>query len=232
MDARLRAIVEGFVAAHFPDAHDVIVGGSSSRGTSTVSSDIDLLLIGPASMFPDSGQSHASTSDYDGETIEVFAYTPECFREWATRDFAQGRPVLANILLDGTVIRGDKELRDIRSWVEERFAAGPQLSSKELDLRRYGISDLADDLADLVDPLEIAVAKATLGLRLAEFVLLANGEWIGGGKWLARSLRAWNPLVADELTEALRSVDPAPMLRLQEDLLAPLGGRLSGGFVR
>jgi hypothetical protein len=55
---------------------------------------------------------------------------------------------------------------------------------------------------------------------------------MGSGKWLARRLRAWNPLVADELTEAMRSVDPAPILRLQEDLLAPFGGRLGGGFVR
>lgn len=232
MDARLRAVVEEFVAARFAAADNVIVGGSTSRGTRTASSDIDLLLIGPASMFDDGAASLACTLEHGGEAIEVFAYTPETFREWASKDFDAGRPVLARLLVEGTVLRNDESLRDIRSWIEERLAAGPQLTQHDLDLRRYRLTDLADDLADAIDPFEIAVVKATFALHLAEFALLANGEWLGSGKWLARRVLEWNPRVADDLTEAMRVADPAPLLRLFDDLLAPHGGRLHTGFVR
>src|SRR5690606_36737365 len=155
----LRAVVEELIAARFDGAHNIIVGGSTSRGNRTASSDIDLLLIGPASMFEGEATSLACTVEHDREVIEVLDYTPETFRAWASKSFDEGRPVLARLVVEGTVLRNDESLRDIRSWIEERLSAGPQPSQHELDLRRYMLTDVADDLADATYPFEVAVLK-------------------------------------------------------------------------
>ncbi|MGA7148326.1 MAG: nucleotidyltransferase domain-containing protein, partial [Microbacterium sp.] len=56
-------LAQRFVTAHFPGASSAIVGGSTSSGTRTPTSDIDLLVLGEA-MFDDCRSSLAATYQY------------------------------------------------------------------------------------------------------------------------------------------------------------------------
>jgi hypothetical protein len=104
----------------------------------------------------------------------------------------------------------------------------PPLEPAELDRRRYGLSDLLDDLAGSTDPGETAVICWYVLCQAAELALLLAGSWLGGGKWLLRELRAAEPRLADDLVAARD--DPARLAGLAGEVLDRAGGRLWAGY--
>ncbi|UYO98258.1 nucleotidyltransferase domain-containing protein [Microbacterium sp. M28] len=224
-------ITEDFVAAHFPDVEVAVIGGSTSRGERTRTSDIDLLLIGDA-LFDDSRESMAATYAHAGEIFEVFAYTPRGFDEWARRGVAQHRPVIVHMLVEGVAVRSGPELERQRAHWAPILAAGPSPTDQELATRRYVITDLLDDLRDAEDPLERQVVGATLFERTAELMLLTHARWIGTGKYLPRRLREWDVSRADALARPLLLGDHAGLADAVSAELDRAGGRVQAGFVR
>jgi hypothetical protein len=118
---------------------------------------------------------------------------------------------------------------DAESTFAEQFV---RIERHALDLRRYAVSALLDDLADADDPGERALLLADAFTGLSELLLLTQRQWLGSGKWLLRRLRTWEPAVADQLIGAFASGDRALFLQVADDLLAPLGGRLQAGVIR
>lgn len=224
--------VAALVGARFPAAGGVVVGGSSATGGTTPTSDIDLLLVGPPEMLSDGRTSLAAAYEQDGRLVEVFAYTPDAYREWAERERSAHRPVILGMLADGVVLRGEAYLADLRAWAAEVVDAGPGVDPHDLDVRRYLLSALLDDLADASDPTEAAYLTAQTYEALAGFLLLAHGRWLGTGKWLVRRLREWDADVAAELGAALGAGDATAMVALADRAIAPFGGRLQAGMVR
>lgn len=224
-------ISEKFVAAHYPRATTAIIAGSTNRGERTATSDIDLLLIGDA-LFDDERTSLAATHAFEGEIFEVFAYTPEGFDVWAQRDVDRHRPVIVEMLVDGTPLRSGPELDALRERWEPVVAAGPSLSANESALRRYIITDVLDDLRDARDPLERRLLASILFERTAELMLLDSGRWIGTGKWLPRRLRALSQERAARLGDPLLVDELATFATVVEEELVRAGGRVQAGFVR
>lgn len=224
-------LAESFVAAHFPNAAIAVVAGSTARGTRTATSDIDLLLVGD-DLFSDGRTSIAATYEYGGEAFEVFGYTHEAFGEWAQGGIAQHRPVIVEMLVDGVEVRGRTALADLRQTWRRALEAGPTVTAHELEMRRYVITDLLDDLSDSTDQLEQRVIASTLFDRIAELILLANGHWIGTGKYLPRRLRELSSEIADQLSAPLLSGDLPAFSREAEFWLERAGGRIHTGFVR
>jgi hypothetical protein len=107
-------------------------------------------------------------------------------------------------------------------------AGPPPIGRAELDRRRYGLSDLLDDLAGSTDPGETAVISWTVLVDTAELLLLVEGRWLGGGKWLLRELRDLDRVFADALLAARN--DPAQLTTLAEGVLTRAGGRLWEGY--
>ncbi|RDV45251.1 hypothetical protein DOE76_08305 [Leifsonia sp. ku-ls] len=224
-----------FCDAEYRGATTVVLGGSSSTGRRTATSDIDLLVIAPASTFgatarDDHGE--ARVAHRDGERLDVFAYTVAGFRVWAERDFASLRPVLPFLLTEGTPLRTGDEFDALRRWSAERLEVGPQPAAPQLELRRYAITDLIDDLADASDPLTIAAIHADLLRALGELATLAAGGWLGSGKWLARRLRAVDPAAAELLEAFAGEPDPARAAAAASRMLDGLGGRVDTDFTR
>lgn len=224
-------LAERFVAAHFPKASIAVVGGSTSRGERTRTSDIDLLLIGP-SVLADDQSGAALTREFEGEVFEVFAYTPAGFTEWAERSIAQHRPVIVHMLVEGTSVRAGDGFEALHAMWANRLEAGPSVNSHELDFRRYVITDVLDDLRDASDPLERTVLAATLFERTAELMLLTANHWIGTGKYLPRRLRALPSDRVDALADPYVRGDLERLADAVEHELLALGGRVQAGFVR
>jgi hypothetical protein len=118
------------------------------------------------------------------------------------------------------------------------LAAGPEpLSDADRDARRYGLTDLLDDLADAAVPaLRVAVA-VDVWREAADLLLAAGGGWGGTGKWLVRELAAYDaahgtrfgPRLHDGLVAALAG-DPGPLTEVTDEVLAGSGGRLWVGY--
>ena len=70
-----------------------------------------------------------------------------------------------------------------------RGRAGP-LAADELELARYGITDLLDDLAGGGPPHVHAAVAVEVWRGVAELLLAARECWAGGGKWLVREVQA------------------------------------------
>jgi len=225
-------VAESFVASRFPAALGVVLAGSAAAGTSTPTSDVDLLLLGSEEMFDGGASSLAATFEHEGRLVEVFAYTPESFRTWAERAIEKLRPVTLAMLRDGVVLRESPALLELRAWATHVLDAGPSIAQHELDVRRYHVSALLDDLSDASDPVERAHVLGESYRSLAELLLLTHGRWIGSGKWLVRRLREWDADVAQSLGDCLAAGDAAATVARAEELLAPLGGRLQAGMVR
>ncbi len=225
-------LVDDYVTAYFPESDTVVVAGSTASGACTASSDIDVLVLGPAAMFPGSSTSRAATDEHGGRLVETFAYTPEAYRWWAERELAAHRPVILTMLVEGVPLRRGPTYDGLRSWAADLLAVGPQIDPHAPDLRRYALSAQLDDLADAADPTERSVLLTAVFQSLAAFLLLSNAQWLGTDKWLVRRLREWDPHVAELLSAALLAADTAAMLSLAKDLLQPHGGTLQAGFVR
>jgi predicted nucleotidyltransferase len=224
-----------FCDDEYPGATTIVLGGSSSTGRRTPTSDIDLLVIAPPTAFRDgAGDDHgeARVVHRDGERFDVFAYTVAGFRDWAERDFASLRPVLPFLLTEGTPLRTGDEFAPLRNRAAERLAAGPRVTAHQVELRRYAITDLIDDLGDATDPLAVAAIRADLLRGLGELATLTAGGWLGSGKWLARRLRAADPAAADRLEAFVREGDPARAAAAAARMLDTLGGRVDTDFAR
>jgi hypothetical protein len=229
-------IARRFVSAHFPQAEIALVAGSTARGSRTRTSDIDLLLIGDEvfshAHSGDAQRSLAAGFEFEGEFFEVFAYTVEGFAQWAERGVAQHRPVIVQMLIEGAEVRGGPLLDVLRDDWRAVLADGPTVDPHELDVRRYMITDLLDDLGDAADPLERRVIAALLFEKTAELMLLSARRWIGTGKYLPRRLRELSTERAEALAEPLLRDDVATFAARVEHELDAAGGRVQAGFVR
>jgi len=107
-------------------------------------------------------------------------------------------------------------------------AGPPPLTPAELHRRRYGLTDLLDDLTGSSDPGETVVICWNVLCETAELALMLAGGWLGSGKWLLRELRAADSRLADELIAARE--DPGGLEVLADRVLARAGGRLWAGY--
>lgn len=224
-------VVQRFIADRFPGANIAVLAGSTARGNRTRTSDIDLLLIGDDMLATDA-ISLAATFAFEGEIFEVFAYTSSGFEQWARKGLNDYRPVIVQMLLEGIPLRGATDLSALQTRWRPIYDEGPVVTPHDLDLRRYAITDLIDDLRDATDPLERYVVASAVFERTAELMLLNEGHWIGSGKYLPRRLRALSVERADMLAQPLIGGDLMTLADRAEDELRRAGGRVQAGLVR
>jgi hypothetical protein len=215
------------VRARFPDALAAFLGGSALTAQRTSTSDLDVVVVvaGPPAPCRES-------LTWRGWPVELFIHDEQTLARWFGRDSARRRPTLARMCAQGAVLvggAGGGPASRVRGQAAAVLAAGPPpLAQAELDRRRYGLSDLLDDLAGSTDPGETFVICWNVLVHTAELALLESGRWLGSGKWLLRELRALDAGFADQLIAARE--DPAPLTGLADDVLRRAGGRLWEGY--
>jgi len=213
------------VSERFPAARAAFLGGGILSARRTPTSDLDIVVIvgGPPATYRES-------LFWRGWPVEFFVQHASTIGDWFAKDVARRRPSLARMCADGVILTdADGAATAIRERASAVLAAGPPpLQPAELDRRRYGLSDLLDDLAGSSDPGETAVICWHLLCETAELALLLDGSWLGGGKWLLRELRAAEPHLAAELIAARD--DPARLASLAEGVLSRAGGQLWAGY--
>ncbi len=213
------------VAERFPDALAAFLGAGVLSAPRTATSDLDIVVVlaGPPAPYRESLR-------WRGWPVETFVHCPESLEEWFARDTARRRPTLARLCADGTALAGTSvSTSRIRERGRAVLAAGPPLPGRaELDSRRYGLTDLLDDLAGGTDAGEAAVIGWNVWQATAELALVQAGHWLGSGKWLLRELRDADPALAGRLVAAMG--DPQALAGLAGEVLRRSGGPLWDGF--
>ncbi|OAA30183.1 hypothetical protein AT15_00305 [Kosmotoga arenicorallina S304] len=226
-------IAEEFIEKYYPDCLVVFLSGSVVRGEETPTSDLDIVVIlKPGEKY------HRRSFIFSRKPIEVFANTEESIEKFFKFDIADKEPSLPQMCSEGIIIRDTHGLGErIKGHARELLAQGPgKLSKKEIDDYRYSITDLLDDLSGSTKREESIFIVERLVNDAVKLYLLANGQWIGKGKWLYRALKSFDPNLAKELVTAMELFfnhnNTSAVIELVDRILTPFGGRLFEGYYR
>lgn len=219
-----------YVAKHFPDCAAAFLGGSAGKGLHNERSDLDVVIV-----MREDPDFFRKVQRFDGWTVECVAVTLTNYRELFDEGIQAGNPSLQRMIAEGIVIVCGEEGRRVREEAERDLASGPMpWSNADMEYARYRITDQLEDLKGASRPVEQWFAAGQAVTLLCEFLLRANRQWSGEGKYLYRCVAAWSPETAARLEAGLRSLyvhaDEAPFVTLCKELLAPYGGLLMEGF--
>jgi len=221
-----------FLAEHLPDAHLAIVAGSVVRGEGTPTSDLDIVAVADRHEAP-----FRASYRFEGVPIELFVHTDASLPEWIQRDAARGRPSLAMMLAEGTIVRGGGEAQALQEAARAVIAAGPApLEPAALEDARYRLTDLLDDFRGSTRRDESNLIAAALAEQAATLLLQTRRRWWGEHKWTVRALRRADPDAARRLALALdawyRQDEKEGLIAVVSGALEEAGGELFDGYYR
>ena len=219
------------VGERFPGAHASFLGGSAPTARRTPWSDLDIVVVldGPPAPF-------RNTSRYDGWVVELFVQTPTSLAHYWRKDAAARRTPLLRMVAEGVILTSvDGAAETYRAQAGALLAAGPAVpSAATVDMQRYLVTDLVDDLRGCTDPVETAYLAATLVLAASDLLLLARNRWSARGKWLPRRLAETDADLPGRLVAGQRAAiaegDREPLVAAVLAVLDRTGGPLQDGF--
>ncbi|MFN8148773.1 MAG: nucleotidyltransferase domain-containing protein [Candidatus Nanopelagicales bacterium] len=225
----LVALARRIVDERFPGARAAVLAGSAGEGRATAYSDLDVVVVldGPPAPYRE-------TIRVEGWPVELFVHTDDSIAHWFGVEREQGLCTLAHMLATGKPLAGP-DVATVQQHSRDHVDAGPEpWDAARVDYRRYLISDALDDLAGARDDDERDAVAGQLLTMTAELHLAVHGRWLGKGKWLLRRLRDLDRDLADNLYAAHRAAvatgKTAALVATCDEVLAPLGGRLTEGF--
>jgi hypothetical protein len=217
------------VGERFSGAHAAFLGGSSPTARRTPWSDLDIVVVldGPPAPFRE-------TLRHSGQVVEWFVQTPGSLRHYWRQDIARRRSPLLRMVAEGVILTStDGAAESYRERAAALVAAGPpEPPGTTIDMQRYLVTDLLDDLRGCSDPVEMSYIAATLILAASDLLLLAENRWSARGKWLPRRLAEVDPDLAGRLADAQLAVriDREPLVAEVLSVLHRVGGPLREGF--
>ena len=219
-----------FVKEKFPNCDIALLAGSVSRGEETITSDLDIVLFDTSIV-----RNYRESFVLYNWKIEAFIHNYGSYLKQFEIDKETGRPILANMLIEGKIIRDNGKLQEIKDNAKTFISKGPKpLTEDFIRASRYFIYDLLDDFQDANNHPEAIMTLNTISTQLADFILRVNHQWSGRGKGLARSLRKFDERIYNELFDSLDSYyqdrDKQPFIKFVNDFYEPFGGPLFDGF--
>jgi predicted nucleotidyltransferase len=217
------------VTEQFPAARAAWLGGSVVRGNASPTSDLDItvLLDGPPAPM-------RKSLEYGGWPVELFVHTEKSLAYFSGKDQDRRQPTMMRLVGESLILLDtDGSGVRLQQACLAEVAAGPApLTRTELDLLRYTITNLLDDLADAVGNERTAIASV-LWQDAARLLLTGASHWSGTGKGLLREVVAYDSTHGTEHAEALMHgvrADDDSLAEAVDDILAAYGGRLFDGF--
>jgi predicted nucleotidyltransferase len=213
----------------YPDARAAWLGGSVARGDARTTSDLDItvLLDGPPAPM-------RKSLEYGGWPVELFVHTEKSLRHFADQDQLRRQPTMMRLVGESVVLldTDGAGARLQQEFLAEVAAGSKPLSADELELLRYTITNLLDDLADSSGDERTAIASV-LWQDTARLLLTGARHWSGTGKGLLREVVAYDRSHdtdhAQRLMSGVRAEDHS-LVDEVERILAAYGGRLFTGF--
>jgi predicted nucleotidyltransferase len=227
-------VARRLVAEQYPQARAAWLGGSVVRGDASATSDLDItvLLDGPPAPM-------RKSLEYGEWPVELFIHTEESLEYFCDKDRQRRQPTMMRLVGESVVLLDtDGSGVRLQQTCLEEIAAGPAvLTAGELELLRYTITCLLDDLADArTDDMRTAIASV-LWQDAARLLLTGARRWSGTGKGLLKELHAYDDLHGTDHARTLLggaraacAADASPMIEATDVILDAYGGRLFAGF--
>jgi hypothetical protein len=221
----------GIFKEKYEGARVLFLGGSVMRGEATPASDLDIVVV-----YESLPNAYREAFVYGGWPVEAFVHDAGTLEEFFERDRRGGVPSLMSMVWEGVEVPGASEFSaglKHRAW--ELLEAGPPpWDEEELTLRRYRLTDWADDMRFPRSGEELSATGAWLYQDAAEFYFRTRGMWSAHSKTIPRRLRAADAAFAERFLRAFEALfadkRPGPALALVAELLEPFGGLLFEGF--
>ena len=212
-----------------PEARAAWLGGSVARGDASPTSDLDItvLLDGPPAP-------RRKSLKYGGWPVELFVHTEKSLRYFADKDQLRRQPTMMRLVGESVVlVDTDGSGAQLQQEYLAEVAAGPKpLSTDELDLLRYTVTDLLEDLSAAEGDVRLAITSV-LWQEAARLLLTGARHWSGTGKGLLREVTAYDVAHGTDhavrLLDGVRASDDRLMVAVDR-ILARHGGRLFSGF--
>lgn len=219
-----------FVSEYFPLGEVAFLAGSIVRGEGTESSDLDIVIF-------DSSISNSYRKSYVeyGWPIEAFVHNFTTYKSFFRENRDRARPSLPQMCAEGIILKDNGQAATIKNESLTLLKRGPSpWKTREVDSARYEITNLLDDLEGSANPSEDLFIASKLAYEIHEFVLRANGYWIGEGKWVVRALNEYNEEFSEKFVNAFdeyyKARDKQRVIQFADDVLEPYGGRLFAGY--
>jgi len=225
-----KAITLKIVEEKYKNCDGALMAGSIVRGEGTKTSDIDLIIYDN-----NIKNGYRESFYYQGIPVEAFVHNKNSFDYFLLEDCKRKMPSLAVMILEAEEIRDHTYFKELKEKAYDLYHKGPgPLSKKELDIMRYFISDLKDDLIGSNDDFESILIVNQLMIKLQAFYLLSKEQWIGQSKWLIRALKKYDGKFAKKFEKTFMTFyntrDKSLILDLVDEILKGYGGDYFEGF--
>ncbi|MGI8314234.1 nucleotidyltransferase domain-containing protein [Halobacillus mangrovi] len=212
-----------FVSTHYPDCSIALLSGSVVSGRATPASDLDIIIIDKSSF--------RKSYLFHGVPVEAFVHNDESLDLQFFIEQQEGTPLITRMCAEGVVLKGGTEAEDLVEKGKVRLAEGPSaFPAHKMDEYRYILSDLLDDLEGSQVWQEDIYTVSALIESFHQFILRANKMWTGEGKWMYRSLKEFDEVIAERLTHCAQYFynenEKSELIKFIDEMLAPFGGRL------
>lgn len=215
----------------YAGARVLFLAGSVMRGEATPTSDLDVVVV-----FEESGDAYREAFTFAGWPVEAFVNDAESLRYFYERERKRGVPSLMRMVIEGTEVPGASEFSEgLKREASEAYEAGPlPFDAEELRLRRYRLTDWADDIRFPRSDEELVASGAWLYQDAADFFFRARGLWSAHSKTAPRRMKEVDAEFASKFLAAFDTLFTekrgGAAVALVEELLAPFGGTLFDGF--
>ena len=167
--------------------------------------------------------------------IEVFVHNLSSYKDFFEMDYKDANPSMQRMMSEGIILKDEGIIAAIKKEANEILRQGPEeWTEEELRTKRYFLTDALDDFIGCTCSAEAIFIANSLAYLLHEFVLRANGYWIGSSKWIVGALKAYDIEFAEEFIGAFdhfyKTREKEKVIQLTEKVLEAFGGRLFEGF--
>ncbi|MEV6417378.1 nucleotidyltransferase domain-containing protein [Kribbella sp. NPDC051718] len=227
-------IARQLVNERYPQARAAWLGGSVARGTATATSDLDVtvLLPGPPAPLRESLR-------YADWPVELFVHTEESLDHYCEKDRQRRQPSMMRLIGETIILLDtDGSGAAFQAGGNAQLLAGPPpLPPQDIDMLRYKITDLLEDLIGADSNDVRTVVASVLWQDAATLLLTGAGHWSGTGKGLLRELANYDATQTTDYATALPAAvraattgDPKALIATTDTILNLYGGRLFDGY--
>lgn len=177
-DEALRQAV-AFIQAAVPDLIAIIASGSILRGEGHASSDLDLYVL------REKLERQRLQRWFNGVPAEIFINPVVMIERYFADERQAGRPLTAHMLATGVVVvqHDAAVVSALIEQAQQQLAAGPNHSTIQLEMRRYGAATLVEDARDVIDEDETTAAH----LLTHALHAILNYYYLSRNQWLPRA---------------------------------------------
>lgn len=215
----------------YSQAKCILLSGSMVREEGTSTSDLDLVVV-----FERISCAYRDSYFYEKWPIEAFVHDPQTLKYFFRQvDRPTGVPSLATMVAEGIAVPMANEFTDSLKQLAILILneGPPKWNKKEINISRYGITDLVDDLRDPRSRSEMYATATLLYSALADHYFRSRNTWSAKGKTIPRRLHAIDSNFAKRFIESFDDIFlnhcPNKVIDIAGDILKENGGFLFEG---